>query len=124
MMAETNVEILNKYKFKQIVTQCPHCFTTLNNEYPQFGGNYRVIHHTFFIQELISQGRLKLKPNSQTEKKITYHDSCYLGRHNNIYAAPRNVLESVPGTDLIEMPRNSNNGFCCRGTYHRYLKIR
>ena len=113
MMAETNVEILNKYKFKQIVTQCPHCFTTLNNEYPQFGGNYRVIHHTLFIQELISQGRLKLKPNGQTKKKITYHDSCYLGRHNNIYTAPRNVLESVPGTDLIEMPRNSNNGFCC-----------
>ena len=113
MMAYQNIQILNGYGIKKIVTTCPHCFNTLKNEYPELGGTYDVIHHTPFLQELIDQGKIKLKEGGIYKgKKISYHDSCYLGRSNNIYEAPRKVLEALEG-ELIEMKRCRSNGLCC-----------
>jgi Fe-S oxidoreductase len=113
MMAYQNIQILNGYGIKKIVTTCPHCFNTLKNEYPELGGIYDVIHHTTFLQELIDQGKIKLKEGgSYKGKKISYHDSCYLGRSNAIYEAPRKVLEALEG-ELIEMKRCRSNGLCC-----------
>jgi heterodisulfide reductase subunit D len=113
MMAYQNIQILNGYGIKKIVTTCPHCFNTLKNEYPELGGTYDVIHHTIFLQELIDQGKIKLKEGGTYKgKKISYHDSCYLGRSNNIYEAPRKVLEALEG-ELIEMKRCRSNGLCC-----------
>jgi Fe-S oxidoreductase len=113
MMAYQNIQILNGYGIKKIVTTCPHCFNTLKNEYPELGGTYDVIHHTAFLQELIYQGKIKLKEGGTYKgKKISYHDSCYLGRSNNIYEAPRKVLEALEG-ELIEMKRCRSNGLCC-----------
>jgi Fe-S oxidoreductase len=113
MMAYQNIQILNGYGIKKIVTTCPHCFNTLKNEYPELGGTYDVIHHTTFLQQLIDQGKIKLKEGgSYKGKKISYHDSCYLGRSNNIYEAPRKVLEALEG-ELIEMKRCRSNGLCC-----------
>ncbi|HID38924.1 MAG TPA: (Fe-S)-binding protein [Calditrichaeota bacterium] len=110
MMADANVEILNSAKVKKIVTTCPHCLHTLKNEYPQFGGHYEVEHHTQFIENLIKTGKLSL--NSNHVKKITYHDPCYLGRHNKEYDAPRTDLQKA-GYTLIEMERHGKNSFCC-----------
>lgn len=113
MMAYQNIQILNGYGIKKIVTTCPHCFNTLKNEYPELGGSYDVIHHTTFLQELIDQGKIKLKEGGVYKgKKISYHDSCYLGRSNDIYEAPRKVLEALEG-ELIEMKRCRSNGLCC-----------
>ena len=113
MMAYQNIQILNNYKIKKIVTACPHCFNTLKNEYPELGGQYEVIHHTTFLQGLIDEGKIKMKEGGEFKgKKITYHDSCYLGRSNNIYEAPRKVLE-VLDAELIEMKRCKSNGLCC-----------
>ncbi len=113
MMAYQNIQILNGYGIKKIVTTCPHCFNTLKNEYPELGGSYDVIHHTTFLQELIDQGKIKLKEGGTYKgKKISYHDSCYLGRSNDIYEAPRKVLEALEG-ELIEMKRCRSNGLCC-----------
>ncbi len=113
MMAYQNIQILNGYGIKKIVTTCPHCFNTLKNEYPELGGSYDVIHHTTFLQELIDQGKIKLKEGGIYKgKKISYHDSCYLGRSNEIYEAPRKVLEALEG-ELIEMKRCRSNGLCC-----------
>ena len=113
MMAYQNIQILNGYGIKKIVTTCPHCFNTLKNEYPELGGTYDVIHHTTFLQELIDQGKIKLKEGGIYKgKKISYHDSCYLGRSNDIYEAPRKVLEALEG-ELIEMKRCRSNGLCC-----------
>ena len=113
MMAYQNIQILNNYGIKKIVTACPHCFNILKNEYPALGGNYEVIHHTVFLQQLIDEGKIKLKDGSAFKgKKITYHDSCYLGRANNIYEAPRKVLEAFD-TELVEMKRCKTNGLCC-----------
>ena len=113
MMAYQNIQILNGYCIKKIVTTCPHCFNTLKNEYPELGGTYDVIHHTTFLQELIDLGKIKLKEGGTYKgKKISYHDSCYLGRSNDIYEAPRKVLEALEG-ELIEMKRCRSNGLCC-----------
>jgi len=113
MTALQNVEVMNMYKVKKIVTTCPHCFNVLKNEYPELGGNYEVMHHTEFLQSLINEGRIKVKEGGAFEgKKITYHDSCYLGRANGIYEAPRNVLQSLDN-DLVEMQRAGKRGLCC-----------
>jgi heterodisulfide reductase subunit D len=113
MMAYQNIQLLNNYGIKKIVTACPHCFNTLKNEYPALGGNYEVIHHTTLLQQLIDDGKIKLKEGGSFKgKKITYHDSCYLGRSNNIYEAPRKVLEALDA-ELVEMKRCKSIGLCC-----------
>ena len=113
MMAYQNIQTLNNYGIKKIVTACPHCFNILKNEYPALGGNYEVVHHAVFLQQLIDEGKVKMKEGGSFKgKKITYHDSCYLGRANNIYEAPRKVLEALDG-ELVEMKRCGSNGLCC-----------
>ncbi len=113
MMAYQNIQVLNGYGVKKIVTACPHCFNTLKNEYPELGGQYEVIHHATFLQQLIDEGKIKLAEGGSFKgKKITYHDSCYLGRANNIYEAPRKVLEALDA-ELVEMKRCRSNGLCC-----------
>lgn len=113
MMAYQNIQILNNYGVKKIVTACPHCFNTLRNEYPELGGNYEVIHHATFLQQLINDGKITMREGGAYKgKRITYHDSCYLGRANNIYEAPRKVLE-VLDAELVEMKRCRSNGLCC-----------
>lgn len=113
MMAYQNIQVLNNYEIKKIVTACPHCFNILKNEYPALGGNYEVIHHTTFLQELIDAGKIKLQGGGNFKgKKITFHDSCYLGRANNIYEAPRKVLEALDA-ELVEMKRCRSKGLCC-----------
>ncbi len=110
-LAKTNIETMNKYKFKKVITACPHCFNTIKNEYPQFGGNYEVIHHTDFIYELMREGRLT--PVRPLPQKVTYHDSCYLGRYNDIYDAPREILNAIPGAEIVEVELSKENGRCC-----------
>ena len=112
MQAMTNIEVLNAYDIKTIVTACPHCFNTLKNEYPELGGNYEVIHHSTFLQQLIDDGKIKISGGDFKGKKITYHDSCYLGRGNDIYEAPRKIVEALDA-DLVEMKRCKSNGLCC-----------
>ncbi|MBT1690404.1 (Fe-S)-binding protein [Fulvivirgaceae bacterium PWU37] len=112
MQAMSNIQVLNGYNIKKIVTACPHCFNTIKNEYPELGGNYEVIHHSAFLQQLIQEGKIKVEGGSFKGKKITYHDSCYLGRANNIYEAPRSVLEALDA-DLVEMKRCRTTGLCC-----------
>lgn len=111
MMIQMNVETLNGYNVKKIVTTCPHCFNTLLNEYPDFGGKYEVVHHTEFVDGLVRSGRIKTMNDMQ--HKMTYHDSCYLGRYNNTYEAPRSTLKHVPGLEVVEMDRNKSRGLCC-----------
>lgn len=113
MQAMSNIQVLNGYGIKKIVTACPHCFNTIKNEYPELGGNYEVIHHSTFLQQLINEGKIKLEGGGSFKgKKITYHDSCFLGRANNIYEAPRSVLEALDA-DLVEMKRCRTTGLCC-----------
>ena len=113
MQAMSNIQVLDGYQVRRIVTACPHCFNTIKNEYPELGGNYEVIHHSQYLQELINSGQLKLKDGGEFKgKKITYHDSCYLGRANNVYEAPREVLKALDA-DLVEMKRCKTNGLCC-----------
>lgn len=113
MQALQNIEVLNMYNVKKIVTACPHCFNTLKNEYPVLGGNYEVVHHTQLLQELINAGRIKMTEGGEFKgKRITYHDSCYLGRVNGVYEAPRAVLQTLDA-DLVEMKRCKTNGLCC-----------
>jgi Fe-S oxidoreductase len=113
MQAAKNIEILKNYGVKRIVTACPHGYNLLKNEYPQFGGNFEVIHHTELIAQLIKEGKLKIKKN--LNELVTYHDACYLGRYNNIYQPPRQIIKAVPGLDMVEMERNRKRGFCCGG---------
>ncbi len=112
MLAMPNIEMLDGMGVKKIITQCPHCFNTLLNEYPQLGGNYEVIHHTQLLEQLIDDGRLDVS-EATLEERITYHDSCYLGRHNDVYMAPRKVVGSIKGIEVVEMGRNGTKGMCC-----------
>ena len=112
MQAMMNIEVLNAYEAKKIVTACPHCFNTLNNEYPELGGNYEVIHHTEFLKSLLDSGRLTIQGGQFKGKRITFHDPCYLGRANNIYEAPRELMEKLD-VELVEMKRSKANGLCC-----------
>ncbi|TKK68912.1 (Fe-S)-binding protein [Ilyomonas limi] len=122
MMAYNNIQILNGYGIQKIVTACPHCFNILKNEYPELGGHYEVIHHTTFLQSLIDEGKIKLKEGGTFKgKRITYHDSCYLGRSNNIYEAPRKVLETLDA-ELVEMKRCGSKGLCCGAGGAQYFK--
>ena len=111
MQAQKNIEIMNSYDVKTIVTACPHCYNTIKNEYPQLGGSFKVIHHTELIEELIRNGKIKL--TGELNKTITYHDSCYLGRHNNIYEQPRIILKDISGVKTVEMEKNHKWSFCC-----------
>ena len=112
MMALQNIQTLNTYGVKKIVTTCPHCFNILKNDYPALGGNYDVVHHSVYLQQLINEGKLKVEGGEFKGKKITYHDSCYIGRVNNIYEAPRSVIAALDA-DLVELKRCKTNGLCC-----------
>ncbi|HAS10502.1 MAG TPA: iron-sulfur protein [Acidimicrobiaceae bacterium] len=112
MLAMQNIETLNTMGVKKIVTQCPHCFNTLGNEYPQLDGHYEVIHHTQLLENLIAEGKLDMS-RARLDERIVYHDSCYLGRHNDIYMSPRKVIGSLGGVEIVEAPRNGTKGMCC-----------
>ncbi len=113
MQAMSNIQVLNGYEIKKIVTACPHCFNTIKNEYPELGGDYDVLHHSEFLQQLIDEGKISLADGGTYKgKKISFHDSCYLGRANNIYEAPRKVIEALDA-ELVEMKRCKTKGLCC-----------
>jgi len=112
MQAMQNIMVLNGYEVKKIVTTCPHCFNTFKNEYPTLGGNYQVLHHTEFLQQLLNEGRLKIKGGAFKGKRITFHDPCYLGRGNDVYEAPRELIEKLD-SELVEMTNCKARGFCC-----------
>jgi Fe-S oxidoreductase len=112
MMAMQNIEVMNAYEVRKIVTGCPHCFNTLKNEYPALGGNYEVMHHTQLIQQLIADGKLSIEGGEFKGKRITFHDPCYLGRGNGEYEAPRQLIEKLDA-ELVEMKRCKTNGLCC-----------
>lgn len=112
MQAMTNIEVLNAYEIKKIVTACPHCFNTIKNEYPELGGKYEVMHHTEFLKSLLAEGKLTVEGGKFRGKKITFHDPCYLGRANNVYEAPRELIEKLDA-QLVEMKRSKKNGLCC-----------
>jgi len=112
MQAMTNIEVLNAYEVKKIVTACPHCFNTLKNEYPGLGGKYEVLHHTEFLKSLLDEGKITIEGGKFKGKRITFHDPCYLGRANNVYEAPRLLIEKLEA-ELVEMKRCKTNGLCC-----------
>ena len=112
MQAKTNIEVLNGYQVKKIVTACPHCFNTIKNEYPSLGGNYEVVHHTQLLKSLLDEGRLTIEGGQFKGKKITFHDPCYLGRANKVYEVPRQLIEKLD-VELVEMKRCKTNGLCC-----------
>lgn len=112
MQAVTNIEVLNAYEIKKIVTACPHCFNTIKNEYPGLGGNYEVMHHTQFLKTLLDEGRLTIEGGQFKGKRITFHDPCYLGRANNVYEAPRELIRKLDA-ELVEMKSCKSRGFCC-----------
>lgn len=112
MQAFNNIQVLNAYHVKKIVTTCPHCFNTLKNEYPELGGNYEVMHHTQLLQELLNEGKLSIEGGKFKGKRITYHDPCYLGRANDVYEAPRDLIEKLD-SEFVEMKRSKAKGLCC-----------
>ncbi|ARV13323.1 (Fe-S)-binding protein [Gilvibacter sp. SZ-19] len=112
MQAMTNIEVMNAYEIKKVVTACPHCFNTIKNEYPGLGGNYEVMHHTQFLKSLLNEGRLSVAGGTYKGKKITFHDPCYLGRANGVYEAPRELLQKLE-VELVEMKRCKSRGLCC-----------
>ena len=122
-VAQENVEAIKQYKFRKVITHCPHCFNTLKNEFPQLGGSYEVLHHSQVIEQLIADGRIK--PKKPLDATLAFHDSCYLGRYNGITEAPRNVAKSVPGLRVIELPRNRERGLCCGGGGgHMWMEVK
>ncbi len=112
MQAVTNIEVLNAYEIKKIVTACPHCFNTIKNEYPGLGGNYEVVHHTQFLKQLLTEGRIAMEGGMFKGKRITFHDPCYLGRANGIYEAPRDLIRKLDA-ELVEMKSCKQRGLCC-----------
>src|SRR5499433_2349055 len=122
-VAQENIETIKQYRFRKVITHCPHCFNTIKNEYPQFGGTYEVLHHSQVIQTLIEEGRIK--PKKPLDATLAFHDSCYLGRYNGITEAPRNVAKSVPGLRVVELPRNRERGLCCGGGGgHMWMEVK
>ncbi|PWL37704.1 CoB--CoM heterodisulfide reductase [Flagellimonas aquimarina] len=112
MQAVTNIEVMNAYEVKKVVTACPHCFNTIKNEYPGLGGNYEVIHHTQFLKQLLDEGKISLEGGTYKGKRITYHDPCYLGRANNVFEAPRDLIKKLDA-ELVEMKNCRKRGLCC-----------
>ena len=112
MQAVTNIEVMNSYEIKKVVTACPHCFNTIKNEYPGLGGTYEVVHHTQFLKELVDEGRITLEGGTYKGKRITYHDPCYLGRANNVFEAPRELISKLDA-ELVEMKNCRKKGLCC-----------
>ncbi|QCX39491.1 (Fe-S)-binding protein [Aureibaculum algae] len=112
MQAMTNIEVMNAYEIKKVVTACPHCFNTIKNEYPQLGGKYEVMHHTQFLKSLLDEGKISIEGGSYKGKRITFHDPCYLGRANGVYEAPRELIQKLE-VELVEMKRCKSNGLCC-----------
>ncbi|NOR29320.1 MAG: (Fe-S)-binding protein [Lutibacter sp.] len=112
MQAMANIEVLNAYEIKKIVTACPHCFNTIKNEYPELGGTYEVVHHTELLKSLLDEGKITIEGGKFSGKKITFHDPCYLGRANDIYEAPRELIQKLD-VELVEMKRCKTNGLCC-----------
>jgi Fe-S oxidoreductase len=113
-LCQKNIELLQSYNVKKILTSCPHCFNTLKNEYPQFGGDFEVVHHSQFIVDLICDGKLELG-GLDGNKVVAYHDSCYLGRYNDIYQEPRDILKAIGGINKVELARCGSTSFCCGG---------